>query len=176
MTRTTARALLWSLLLAALCLATPAHPDEAAVGRVLDALHRRAAAADFAGYFELYDERAVFLGTDRDEYWTLSEFKEYTRSRFASGTGWTYRPTERFIHTAGDAAWFEERLQHARYGETRGTGVLLKTAAGWRIVQYNLTLPIPNALFGEIAAEVSAHYADQPPRQPTPAPQAGSRP
>lgn len=132
--------------------------DEADVAAILDALHERASRADFAGYFELYDERAVFLGTDRSEYWPLAEFKAYTQARFASGTGWTYVPTERFVHVDGDAAWFEERLRHARYGETRGTGVLLRRPAGWRIVQYNLTLPVPNELFTEIAADIESHY------------------
>jgi hypothetical protein len=137
-----------------LCLA-----DQTAVAEVLDALHECAARADFEGYFALYHERAVFLGTDRDEYWPLAQLKAYARPHFEAGTGWTYRPTERFIHVADDTAWFEERLQHASYGETRGTGVLLRTEEGWRVVQYNLTLPIPNELFKDVAAEISDHYA-----------------
>jgi hypothetical protein len=133
--------------------------DQTAIAEVLDALHERAAKADFEGYFALYHERAVFLGTDRDEYWPLAQFKTYARPHFDAGTGWTYHPTERFIHVAGNTAWFEERLQHASYGETRGTGVLLSTEEGWRVVQYNLTLPIPNALFKDVAADISEHYA-----------------
>jgi ketosteroid isomerase-like protein len=43
-------------------LAAPATPEE-----VLDALHARASAADFDGYFELYTDDAVFLGTDATE-------------------------------------------------------------------------------------------------------------
>lgn len=147
----------------ALASSPPSRADEAAVGRVLDALHQRASAADFDGYFELYHERAVFLGTARDEYWPLERFKAYTRSRFDTGRGWTYVPTERFVHVAGDTAWFEERLQHAVYGETRGTGVLLRTAAGWRVVQYNLTLPIPNALFRDMAERIADYHAGEAP-------------
>ena len=145
------------LLAAATSAGTPAEEE---IGRVLDALHQRASDADFEGYFELYHERAVFLGTDRDEYWPLPEFKRYTRERFQTGTGWTYHPTERFVHVADDAAWFEERLRHDRYGETRGTGVLLRTADGWKIAQYNLTLPIPNALFRDVADEIADHYRE----------------
>lgn len=135
--------------------------DDAAIAQVLDALHERASEADFAGYFELYHERAVFLGTDREEYWPLEAFKAYARPHFEAGRGWSYRPTERFIHVAGDTAWFEERLQHDTYGETRGTGVLLRTDAGWRVAQYNLTLPIPNALFRDIAGDIAEHYAGE---------------
>lgn len=143
-------------MLTAVCAA--ARADTAQIGQVLDALHERAAAADFDGYFSLYHEDAVFLGTDRAEYWTLAELKRYARPHFEAGNGWTYQPQERFIHSSGDTAWFEERLQHERYGETRGTGVLLRTDEGWRVVQYNLTLPIPNELFRGIADEIAEHY------------------
>lgn len=132
---------------------------ETAVAAVLDALHERASAADFDGYFALYHESAVFLGTDRDEYWPLAAFKTYTRARFASGTGWTYHPIQRFVHVAGNVAWFEERLLHETYGETRGTGVLLHDSSGWRVVQYNLTLPIPNDLFDHMGKEIKDFYA-----------------
>jgi hypothetical protein len=147
------------LAIAPLGLTNLAAGDEPAVARVLDELHARAAAADFEGYFALYAEGAIFLGTDREEYWPLDAFKAYARPRFATGTAWTYHPTERFIHRQGDVAWFEERLQHARYGEARGTGVLVNTEGGWRVAQYNLTLPIPNDLFDQMATEISAFYA-----------------
>lgn len=147
------------LAIALLGLAHPAAAAEPAVARVLDELHARAAAADFDGYFALYAEGAVFLGTDREEYWPLEAFKAYARPRFATGTAWTYHPTERFIHRKGDVAWFEERLQHTRYGQARGTGVLVNTEGGWRVAQYNLTLPIPNDLFDGMAKEISAFYA-----------------
>ncbi len=151
-----------AILLALLLTTSQAWADEkAAVGAVLDALHARASAADFDGYFALYAENAVFLGTDREEYWPLSAFKAYTRERFASGTGWTYVPTERFVHVNGDVAWFEERLDHASYGETRGTGVLVRESGAWRVAQYNLTLPIPNALFTDVVEAIERHYADQ---------------
>lgn len=135
-------------------------PADVEIDGVLDALHQRASEADFEGYFELYHDRAVFLGTDRDEYWPLAEFKRYTRARFQTGTGWTYHPLERFVHVAGDAAWFEERLRHDRYGETRGTGALLRTPEGWKVVQYNLTLPIPNDLFRGMATDIAEYYGE----------------
>ena len=131
---------------------------ELAVAGILDALHQRAAAADFSGYFALFHDDAVFMGTDRQEYWPLAEFKAYTKARFAAGQGWTYVPTERFIHQRGAVVWFEERLLHERYGETRGTGVLVRDAGQWRISQYNLTLPIPNDLFVRYAKEIFNHY------------------
>ena len=147
----------------AIAQAQPQSTSEMAVAAVLDALHERASKADFEGYFALYDESAVFLGTDRDEYWPLAQFKTYTRARFATGTGWTYHPTERFVHVVGKFAWFEERLRHETHGETRGTGVLLLGPEGWRVAQYNLTLPIPNDLFDHMGKEIKDFYSTRTP-------------
>ena len=47
-----------------------------------------------------------------------------------------------------------ERLDNASLGETRGTGVLLLQEGHWRVAQYNLTIPIPNALAGEVVARI----------------------
>ncbi|MCA9002937.1 MAG: nuclear transport factor 2 family protein, partial [Planctomycetes bacterium] len=41
--------------------------------------------------------------------------------------------------------WFDERLENAGYGVLRGTGVLHKEAAGWRIVHYSMTFAVPNS-------------------------------
>lgn len=142
-----------------------AHADQSGerneIDAVLNALHERAAQADFDGYFALFHDRAVFLGTDRDERWPLAEFKAYTKGRFDTGTGWTYHPTERFITVEGATAWFEERVLSAKYGETRGTGVLLKTDDGWKIAQYNLVLPTPNDLFDDVAKQVKDFYGEK---------------
>jgi len=129
------------------------------IAETLDSLHNRAAAADFDGYFALYAEDAVFMGTDRTEVWPLVDFKAYTKPHFSKGNGWTYVPTERQVHINAGTAWFEERLQNEKYGEVRGTGVLVRTAAGWKVAQYNLTLPLPNELFSEIARQVIDYYA-----------------
>lgn len=135
-----------------------AAPDERAVAEVLDALHEAAANAEFERYFGLYAEGAIFLGTDATERWTLDEFRAYARPSFDAGRGWTYVPTERHIYIGPDArtAWFDERLDNATFGETRGTGVLVKEADGWKVAQYNLTVPIPNSLLREFVARIRA--------------------
>jgi hypothetical protein len=126
--------------------------QRAVVDAVLDALHDAAARADAERYFACFDSEAVFLGTDPAERWTFAAFREYAANRFATGTGWTYRVTDRFTSLSPDgrAAWFDERLANDTYGECRGTGVLLRREDGWRIVQYNLTIPIPNDLAGRV--------------------------
>lgn len=139
--------------------ALQAQSADAEVGEVLDALHHLAAVGDFEAYFDLYTPDAIFMGTDATERWTIDDFKGYARPAFADGSGWIYEPTERHIYLApgGRAAWFDERLQNASFGETRGTGVLVLGDDGrWRITQYNLTIPIPNDLARDVVAQIRA--------------------
>jgi pimeloyl-ACP methyl ester carboxylesterase len=119
-----------------------------AVGDVLDDFHRAASEADGARYFAHFGPGAVFLGTDANERWTIPEFRLYAEPHFDAGRGWTYVARERFVDVDfdGHTAWFDERLDNAKYGEVRGTGVLRRFDDTWRIVQYNLALPVPNEL------------------------------
>ena len=146
----------------------PAPPNsESAVESTLSALHAAASRADGAAYFELFTPDAVFIGTDVAERWMLAQFRAYAAPIFAQGRGWTYtlRPGTRHIAVAPDGrtAWFDEVLDSASYGTSRGTGVLVLTPQGWRIAQYHLTFPIPNDLAGEITARIRAHEARTPP-------------
>ncbi len=140
-------------------LADDADTAREAVATVLDHLHRAAAEADGAAYFALFTDDAVFLGTDATERWTLPEFRAFAEPYFANGRGWTYTTTERHVDVApgGGVAWFDEILWNDTYGTCRGTGVLIHTGAAWRIVQYHLTIPIPNELAAEIATTIKAH-------------------
>ncbi len=137
--------------------ATDPAAERAAVDGVLTALHAAAATADWDRYFALYAPEAVFLGTDAAERWSLADFRGYA----SASQGWTYTPTERHIFLDADAttAWFDERLDNASYGETRGTGVLVKGDSGWKITQYNLTIPIPNDLAREFVQRIREHDA-----------------
>ncbi|MCG8413270.1 MAG: nuclear transport factor 2 family protein [Pseudomonadales bacterium] len=128
--------------------------DELAVAAVLDQYHQAAAAGDWEVYFDLMSEDGVFLGTDAGERWPKEVFREYAGNR----SGWLYTPRERNINFTpdGNTAWFDEILDSASYGTSRGTGVLIRTAAGWKISQYHLTFPIPNALAREVTDQIKA--------------------
>ena len=128
----------------------------AAVSAALDALHEAASEADFDRYFSLYADEAVFLGTDATERWTREEFMDYARAPFEAGTGWTYHTLERHVAIAADGrtAWFDERLENAGLGETRGSGVLVMEDGSWKIAQYNLTIPIHNEMALEVARTI----------------------
>lgn len=150
------------LLAPAGCRAAAPAPDgtaaRAPVAAALDRLHAAAAAADGDAYFALFAEDAVFYGTDASERWTLADFRAYAEPIFAQGRGWTYFPTERHVcvDATGDTAWFDERLENAKYGEVRGSGVLVRTPDGWRVAQYNLAFPVPNELAADLVERVRA--------------------
>lgn len=124
--------------------------DARAINRVLDNFHQAASEADGKAYFAAFSRRGVFIGTDASERWTVAQFKTYAEPYFSQGKGWTYTPHHRTLDQAGDTAWFDELLDNDKYGLCRGSGVLVKEAGQWKIVQYHLTFPIPNALAGEI--------------------------
>ena len=150
--------------LLASCATTFPAPDalRAEAGRVLDDFHDAAAQADGPRYFGHFAPGAVFVGTDAGEHWDVAAFRAYAEPFFARGEGWTYVPFERrlALGPAGDAgpdvAWFEEKLRNGKYGETRGSGVLVRLGGSWRIAQYVLSFPIPNALAPEIVERIRA--------------------
>ncbi len=160
-----------TLLLAALATMTPsgalragpvpaevagAADQDAAVAGVLDDFHAAAAVADEARYFGHLAGDSVFLGTDATERWTKPQFLAFARPYFAQAKGWTFVPRDRHVDFAagGTVAWFDELLDSAAYGECRGTGVLEKGADGWKILQYHLTIPVPNDLAKEVVARI----------------------
>ena len=153
--RTRALALAASIFAAACATrAVPAPGLDAAraVGAVLDDFHRAAADGDFDRYFGHFAANAVFLGTDATERWTVEEFKAYARPFFGSGGGWTYRPRDRSVSFTpdGGTAFFDELLDNEGLGETRGSGVLVLEDGAWKVAQYNLSIPIPNARAEEV--------------------------
>jgi len=141
-------------------------PEEPAIHRLLDGFNAAAARADGEAYFGAFTPNAVFVGTDITERWTLAEFRAFAEPYFAEGKGWTYTPTRRRVTFAdiecGCVAWFEEDLQSPSYGTTRGTGVVVKGADGWRIAQYVLTIPIPNDIAKDVVADIKAWEAEHP--------------
>ena len=124
-----------------------------------------ASRADGEDYFGQFSHDAVFLGTDPAERWALSQFRDYAMPYFDRGVGWTYlpRPGGRHVRLSpdGGVAWFDEVLDNEKYGECRGTGVLRRDDGEWKIVQYGLSLPIPNDLTGDVVALIRAHEAGE---------------
>jgi len=124
--------------------------------KVLDAFHQAASEADFTRYFSLMDDNAIFLGTDAGERWTKSEFAKYVRPYFSKGKGWTYKSLSRnyTVVEPDSVVIFDEILVNDAYGTCRGSGVLKKGENGWLIVQYNLSVPIPNDIAKKVVQEI----------------------
>jgi uncharacterized protein (TIGR02246 family) len=134
--------------LAALTLQAAPDPAEAHIAAVLDRLNEASTAADAPAYFALFTPDARFIGTDATERWSMAEFRAFVEPYFARGRGWTYTPRARVITVAPIecrcVAWFDEELDNASYGQTRGSGVLRLTDDGWKIEQYVLSFAVPN--------------------------------
>ncbi len=130
--------------------------DEQLVAATLNTLHQAASDADYEAYSSVFAADAIFLGTDATERWTRDQFMGYAKPYFDQGRGWTYVMVERHVSIAADGAtaWFDERLDNASYGETRGSGVLIKESGEWKISQYNLTIPMPNELAREFVDRI----------------------
>ncbi len=116
------------------------------IGAVLDGFHAAASKADAESYFGYFHKDGVFLGTDKTERWTVEAFKAFALPYFSKGKGWTYISNKRHISLSadGNTAWFDEELHNEKYGNTRGSGALVKQGNHWKITQYVLSFPIPN--------------------------------
>lgn len=118
--------------------------------QILDALHRHAAEANWDDYFALYLPNASFIGTDASEHWDMAEFERYARPT----KGWRYSLTQRKMTRRAEVVWFDEILMSDSYGVSRGTGTLIMTDTGWKIAQYHLSFPVPNAIAREITSRI----------------------
>ncbi len=127
-------------------------PMAEVIGETLDDFHDAAAKADAERYFGHFTEDAVFLGTDPTERWTVEGFRAWAKPYFERDSAWTYRAVERHVTVApcGHAAWFDEVVRNEKYGDLRGTGVMVLSGGRWRIAQYKLTFQVPNEVAGEL--------------------------
>jgi len=134
-----------------------------AVEDVLNNLHLYAAEAKGQEYFDLFAADAIFFGTDIGERWEKNAFQKYGLARFGTGKGWTYHMTERNIYFSDDdqTCWFDELIRNDKYGQLRGTGVLKLVNQEWKIVQYNLVLPMPNDLLPKYSQEIKEFYKEE---------------
>ncbi|WP_163863031.1 nuclear transport factor 2 family protein [Myxococcus eversor] len=141
---------------------------KAAITTVLDDWHKAAADADEARYFGYFTPDAVYMGTDATERWTRDEFRAWAKPYFSKGKAWSFKAVSRYIFVSKDGAvaWFDEALDTPNLGPSRGSGVLVKDGATWKIAQYNLSIPIPNDIMDEVVKRIQT----QEPAKPAPAP------
>lgn len=146
--------LLASIFLASLSVPSFSADDKAAINALVDGFHAAAAAADKERYLAHMTNDGVFMGTDDWERWPMEpEFRKYVGERFAGGTGWTYKAIERHIAFGPNqkVAWFDEITKSEKWGLFRGTGVVLKGDAGWKIAHYSMSVLVPNEAWVEVS-------------------------
>ncbi|MDP9170568.1 MAG: nuclear transport factor 2 family protein [Acidobacteriota bacterium] len=133
--------------------------SQQSVAAVLDDWHQAASVADEPRYFGNFAPQGIFMGTDATERWTVAEFRVWAKPHFAGKSAWSFKARDRHIDFSSDAqtAWFDEMLDTPNLGVCRGSGVLVLINGNWKIAQYNLSIPIPNALAGGIVKQIGGH-------------------
>ena len=151
--RTVAFAIIGAFLLAAQALAFDRTAEERAVAALLDGFHAAAEHGDKEGYLAALTKDAVFMGTDSWERWPFPEFEKYVSERFKDGKGWSYRSIEKHIDFSADGrtGWFDEITRSEKWGDFRGTGVVVKTGDQWKIAHYSLTFLVPNQVWEQVS-------------------------
>jgi hypothetical protein len=138
--------------------AASAQTPQQQVAAVLDDWHQAASVADEARYFGYFAPHGIFMGTDATERWTAAEFREWAKPQFKRKAAWSFKPRDRHIELSVDrrTAWFDEMLDTPNLGLCRGSGILVLTGGKWKIAQYNLSVPIPNALVDGIVKQIGS--------------------
>ncbi len=133
--------------------------DKVLIDKALTNFHQAAADTNLTQYFNLLTDDAIYLGTDASERWTKKAFKHYVEPMFKQGHGWKYTKIARHIKVSQDSntAFFDELLRNKNYGLCRSTGMMRKTTQGWKIAQYSLSVPLPNAIAKDIVKEIKHH-------------------
>jgi len=118
--------------------------SDATPDATLDALHKAGADADAAAFESLLAQDVVFLGVGGTARLEGQAARAYFSEQLPQGSAWAYSSSlrETRVSADGSVAWFDETLEHGQLGLGRGTGVLLRSSDGWRVAQYNLTMPM----------------------------------
>lgn len=119
-------------------------PDDQ-LNKLMDDWHHAAATGDEKVFFGSMGADAIYIGTDATERWPKAEFESWATQYFERDTAWAFQPIEREIYYSrhGEVAWFNETLD-TWMGVCRGSGILEKTALGWKLQHYHLAIAVPN--------------------------------
>jgi hypothetical protein len=131
------------------------------VNAFVDGWHDDAAHARMA-YFDKIAADGVYIGTDRSELWQRDAFRAWGRNYFeGKKSAWTFHATRRNVHVSDDGKliWFDELLDTENMGHCMASGVIRKTATGFEIVHYQLSIAVPNAIAGQVTGLIKAAEA-----------------
>jgi hypothetical protein len=148
------------------CLGAHANPASPAlkqqVAAFIDEWHDDAAHARMA-YFDKMAEDGVYIGTDKTENWKREEFRAWAKKYFERKQAWSFKAVSRNVYASPDGSfiWFDEILDTPNMGPCMASGVIRKTAKGFEIVHYQLSMAVPNEVGGKVTALVKAHESKQ---------------
>jgi len=121
------------------------------VNAFVDEWHDDAANARLA-YFDKIARDGVYIGTDRTELWKRDDFKVWAKKAFERKSAWSFKATRRNVYASPDKSliWFDELLDTPNMGPCMASGVIRKTAKGFEIVHYQLSMAVPNEVAGQV--------------------------
>ena len=125
---------------------TEADLDKQLVNTLIDDWHQAAARADELVFFGSMTEDAIYIGTDASEYWLRDELRDWATAAFERESAWDFTASSDrhlYFSKSGQMAWWDEKLD-TWMGICRGSGVAQKTANGWKIKHYHLSVTLPN--------------------------------
>jgi hypothetical protein len=140
-------------------LAHAASADPALVKQVdafVDGWHDDAAHARMA-YFDKIAADGVYIGTDRGELWQRDAFRDWARKYFEGRkSAWRFRATRRNVYASADGKliWFDELLDTPNMGHCMASGVIRRTAKGFEIMHYQLSMAVPNEIADQVTGLV----------------------
>ena len=120
----------------------------------MDQWHKDAANADPV-YFDKMAPNGIYIGTDKTEIWTRDQFKVWAKPFFDRKKAWAFTAIKRNVYFSQDKnyAWFDEQLD-TQMGICQASGVIRRTAAGFEIEHYQLSLAVPNPLMDQFTKAV----------------------
>ncbi|WP_426174842.1 nuclear transport factor 2 family protein [Massilia sp. TWR1-2-2] len=143
-----------------------AQPADAAlkkqVNAFVDEWHDDAANARLA-FFDKIAKDGVYIGTDKTELWHRDEFKVWAKRFFERKSAWTFKAIKRNVYASADKhiIWFDELLD-TQMGICQASGVIHRTATGFEIEHYQLSIAVPNDVAGEVTKLIKEFEAKPP--------------
>ncbi len=139
------------LFLFSLMLMFSAQNKKKAIDQLMTQWHEAAAKADFNSYFGTLHENSFYMGTDATERWNKKDFSAFSKPYFDRKKAWNFTALKRNINISkdGKTAWIDELL-NTQMKICRGSGVLVFENGRWQIIQYVLSMTIPNDISNEV--------------------------
>jgi hypothetical protein len=135
---------------------------EQQVHAFVDQWHDDAAHARLA-YFDKMAPNGVYIGTDKTELWSRDEFKKWAARFFERKSAWAFKATRRNVYMSPDQKliWFDELLD-TQMGVCQASGVIGRTATGFEILHYQLSIAVPNEVADQVTGIVKQFEAGSP--------------